>query len=213
MRGRRQPLERRPIDSFTAVLKPGSGALGGVLGESARWMAGQVAHAQTLPPTPACSDGTDATLAQTEGPYFKRNSPERTSLVEPEMAGTRLVLSGYVLTRNCRPVAGALLDFWQADAAGAYDNAGFTLRGHQFTDAQGRYRLETVLPGEYPGRTLHIHVKVQAPGRGVLTTQLYFPGAARNQSDGIFDAALLVKDVQQSGAGQSARYDFVVVGG
>jgi protocatechuate 3,4-dioxygenase beta subunit len=192
-----------------ALAAYGSGALGGVLGESTRWMAGQAAHAQTLPPTPACSDGADATQAQTEGPYFKRNSPERTSLLEPEMAGTRLVLSGYVLTRNCRPVAGALLDFWQADAAGAYDNQGNRLRGHQFTDESGRYDLETVVPGLYPGRTRHIHVKAQAPNQPVLTTQLYFPGEARNRNDGIFREAL-VMSLEDTGAGQTGTFNFVL---
>src|ERR671923_286173 len=71
--------------------------------------------------------------------------------------------------------------------------AGFPLRGHQFTDDAGRYRLETVVPGLYPGRTRHIHVKVQAPNQPVLTTQLYFPGEARNAADGIFNQALLMQ--------------------
>src|SRR2546423_12359663 len=114
------------------------------------------------------------TPAQTEGPYFKPGSPARTSLIEGGMTGTRLLLSGRVVTLACAPVAGATLDFWQADAAGTYDNSGYRLRGHQLTDAAGRYSLETILPGEYPGRTEHIHVKVRAPGKDVLTTQLYF---------------------------------------
>lgn len=64
----------------------------------------------TMSPTPACSDGDDDELseAQTEGPYFKTNSPERTSLIESGVQGTRLLLTGSVLTRSCRPVAGAL---------------------------------------------------------------------------------------------------------
>jgi protocatechuate 3,4-dioxygenase beta subunit len=159
-------------------------------------------------PAPACTPG-QATPAQTEGPYWKDRSPERTSLLEAGMAGTRLVITGYVLTGDCRPIAGALLDFWQADAQGAYDNAGFRLRGHQFTDAQGRYTLETVVPGEYPGRTEHIHVKVQAPGGPVLTSQLYFPGGARNDSDGIFDASLVMQ-VQETAGGMTATFDFVM---
>src|SRR5438270_10637875 len=121
--------------------------------------------------TDACP--TQLTPAQTEGPYFKPGSPARTSLIESGMAGTRLVLSGRVLTPACAPVAGATLDFWQADAAGSYDNSGYRLRGHQLTDAVGRYSLETILPGEYPGRTEHIHVKLGAPGKAVLTTQLH----------------------------------------
>jgi protocatechuate 3,4-dioxygenase beta subunit len=109
------------------------------------------------------------------------------------------------VTRSCRPVAGALLDFWQADDAGAYDNAGFRLRGHQFTGVDGRYTLRTVVPGLYPGRTRHIHVKVQAPSRPVLTTQLYFPGEARNARDGIYDSDLLMQI-----AGGTGEFRFVL---
>jgi protocatechuate 3,4-dioxygenase beta subunit len=149
------------------------------------------------------------TPAQTEGPYFKASSPERTSLVEPGMAGTRLVITGRVLTPDGQPVAGALLDFWQADDAGSYDNSGYGLRGHQYTDANGNYTVETIVPGLYPGRTRHIHVKVQAPNGPVLTTQLYFPDEARNASDGIFNPALVLP-VQDTGTGATATFDFVV---
>jgi protocatechuate 3,4-dioxygenase beta subunit len=162
-----------------------------------------------LPVTPAQTDASAVTPAQTEGPYFKANSPERTSLVEPGMAGTRLVITGRVLTPDGQPVAGALLDFWQADDSGAYDNSGYGLRGHQFTDANGQYTLETVVPGLYPGRTRHIHVKVQAPNGPVLTTQLYFPDEARNATDGIFNAALVLP-VQNTGENATATFDFVV---
>lgn len=125
------------------------------------------------------------------------------------MAGMPLTLTGYVLTADCQPVPGALLDFWQANAQGQYDNAGYTLRGHQFTDASGRYRLATIVPGLYPGRTEHIHVKVQAPNGPTLTTQLYFPGVADNQSDPIYDAALLIQ-VQVSNSRMEAAFDFII---
>jgi len=165
---------------------------------------------QVLQATPTCGDDDDdPTPAQTEGPYFTPNSPERTSLLEPGIAGTRLVISGTVLTTDCRPIAGALLDFWQADAGGAYDNRGYRLRGHQFTDADGRYRLETVVPGLYPGRTRHLHVKVQAPNNPVLTTQQYFPSEPRNGSDSIFDDAL-VMNVQDTADGKEATFTYVL---
>jgi protocatechuate 3,4-dioxygenase beta subunit len=180
-----------------------------VAGEGGRGLLGRATQAQTLPPTPACSDGDEATLAQTEGPYYTRNTPERTSLLEPGMAGTRLVLSGYVLTRDCRPIARALLDFWQTDGNGQYDNVGYRMRGHQFTDEAGRYSLETVVPGLYPGRTRHIHVKAQAPNQPVLTTQLYFPGEGRNSNDRIYRPALLLA-IEETAEGQVGRFDFVL---
>jgi protocatechuate 3,4-dioxygenase beta subunit len=192
-----------------ALAGSGAAALAGGLGEGGPRPFGQVANAQELPLTPACSDGDDATPAQTEGPFYRRNTPERASLLEPGMAGTRLVVSGYVLTRDCRPVAGALLDFWQADANGAYDNTGYRLRGHQFTDDAGRYSLETVVPALYPGRTRHIHVKVQAPNQPVLTTQLYFPGEPRNNADGLFNRALLMS-VEDAADAKLGAFNFVV---
>ena len=101
------------------------------------------------------------------------------------------------------------MEFWQADDKGAYDNAGYTLRGHQFTDEAGRYRLETILPGLYPGRTLHIHVKVQAPNGPVLTTQLFVPGEPHNQTDQIFDPKLLMT-IQDAAEGKLGTFHFVL---
>lgn len=165
--------------------------------------------AQPLAPTPACHDGDEPTVAQTEGPFFKPSSPERIELIEAGMAGQPIELVGFVLSRNCKPIAGALLDFWQADGKGNYDNSGFRLRGHQFTDADGRFRLKTVVPGVYPGRTRHIHVKVQPRGGRVLTTQLYFPGEAKNRSDGLFRKELLVRTAKNEGW-LAGRFDFVL---
>jgi fermentation-respiration switch protein FrsA (DUF1100 family) len=123
------------------------------------------------------------------------------------MPGTQLILRGTVYTIDCQPVAGALLDFWQADAQGVYDNVGYRLRGRQLSDSAGGYSLETVLPGEYPGRPPHIHVKVQAPGQPALTTQLYFPDNPQNAADNIFDPRLLVS-IQETATGLSGAFDF-----
>ena len=131
--------------------------------------------------------------------------------------GTPLILSGRVLTTRCAPIAGALLDFWHTDAEGEYDNSGYTFRGHQFTDADGRYRLETIIPGIYAGRTRHIHVRIQSPQQQMLTTQLYFPDEPLNQGDFLFQPELLVSvqgDEQsdhQAGDGPShLSFDFIL---
>jgi protocatechuate 3,4-dioxygenase beta subunit len=167
----------------------------------------------TLAPTPACDDGDGGpTPAQTEGPYFTPDSPARASLLEAGMGGQRLVVAGTVLTTDCRPVQRALLDFWQADDAGQYDNQGYRLRGHQFSGADGAWRLETVVPGQYPGRTRHIHVKVQAPDGPVLTTQLYFPGEPGNDRDGIFRPELVLSDVRDRGDARQGSFTFVLAG-
>ncbi len=165
---------------------------------------------QALQPTPACGDDDDdVTPAQTEGPYYTPNTPERTSLIEPGMSGTRLVITGYVLGTDCKPVVRALIDFWQADDNGEYDNAGYRLRGHQFTDEQGRYYLETIVPGLYPGRTRHIHLRVQPPNQPILTTQIYFPDEPQNARDRIFHPDL-VMDVQNAHDGKAATFNFVL---
>jgi protocatechuate 3,4-dioxygenase beta subunit len=163
----------------------------------------------TAAPTPECVRPAPLTPAMTEGPYYKTGSPERASLIEPGMNGTRLWLSGFVLAGDCRPVTHAWLDFWQANALGQYDNNGYTLRGHEFTDANGYYSLETIIPGLYPGRTEHIHVKVQAPGGPLLTTQLFFPGVAQNKNDPIYSDRLLIA-MQQTPDGFLATFNFVV---
>lgn len=164
-----------------------------------------------LQPTPECGDDDDEpTIAQTEGPYFTPNSPERTSLLEDGVTGIPLTVTGRVLTTDCRPVEGALIDFWQCDDAGVYDNEGYTLRGHQFTGSAGDWSLETIRPGVYPGRTRHIHVKVQSPNQPVLTTQLYFPGEPGNDSDGIFDDRLVVEIADESDGVITAHFDFVL---
>lgn len=161
-----------------------------------------------LPSAPDCRAPAAPTTAQTEGPFFKAGSPERASLLGPGITGTTLVVTGFVLTRSCRPIAGAKVDFWQANARGEYDNTGFNLRGHQFADAQGRYRIETIQPAEYAGRTPHIHVKVTPPGGATLTSQLYLPDQARNASDSIFRPELTMKI--ERGTPTVGRFDFVL---
>ncbi|AHH99570.1 hypothetical protein GCM10010174_18540 [Kutzneria viridogrisea] len=134
--------------------------------------------AARLPLTPACTDGDD-TPGNIEGPYFKRNSPLRSDLRTAGVTGVLLTLRGTVHSEHCLPVPGALLEFWQADDKGVYDNTGFTLRGHQYTPADGTYSLETIVPKDYVDagthRTPHIHVKVQPANGRVLTSQLFFP--------------------------------------
>ncbi len=165
--------------------------------------------AQGQAPPAACTPNSRPTPSQTEGPFYKAGSPQRTSLIEPGIAGTKITLTGFVFSTDCRPVARARLDFWQADDKGEYDNAGYRLRGHQLTEDTGRYSLETILPGLYPGRTRHIHVKVQAPNRPALTTQLYFAGEQRNQTDGIFNQTLVVA-MREGPTGKVATFNFIV---
>ncbi len=143
-----------------------------------------------------------------DGPYYKPDSPLRTKLYEPGIPGERLTLTGYVLDINNKPIANAWLDFWHADGNGEYDNTGYTLRGHQYSDESGKYILETVIPGGYSVRTPHIHVKVRAHNDSpILTVQLFFPGMASNKTDFLYRDDLLV-DIRDTSKGKEATFNF-----
>jgi len=176
-------------------------------GDSTTTVAGSTSDADL-----ACSGGKASaavTVELTEGPFYKAGSPESSTLYQAGIAGKMLTVSGYVYDTHCQAVANAWLDFWQANSNGNYDNSGYSLRGHQYTDATGHYQLTTVVPGLYPGRTEHIHFKVQAPNGKILTSQLFFPGLSQNNSDGIYDASLLLS-IQETTDGLVGQYNFVV---
>lgn len=158
--------------------------------------------------TPACGD-EEPTISQTEGPYFTPDTPLKRDFKPDVASGTPITIAGYVLTEDCKPVANALVELWHCDDDGEYDNSDYKLRGHQFSDEQGRWWFETIVPGIYTGRTRHFHVKVQRPNGPVLTTQLYFPGEPGNDRDRIYDAALLL-NITQAPDGGYGRYDFVI---
>ena len=156
-----------------------------------------------------CTAPATPTIAQTEGPYYRTGAPESANLVADGMPGTRLTFTGYVVDTSCAPIANAKVEIWQADSTGTYDNAGYTLRGWVTTDAAGRFTILTVVPGEYPGRTEHIHVKVTPSGGATLTTQVYFPGSTANGEDGIYDPSLDLV-VTPDGDALTGTYTFVL---
>jgi protocatechuate 3,4-dioxygenase beta subunit len=171
---------------------------------------GQSAGPVLLEPTPAVGENDlEATPQETIGPAFAPNSPIRSNFRESGVAGEPVTLTGFVLDRKGKPIKGALLDFWHADADGQYDFNGFRCRGHQFSEANGRYELQTVLPGIYPGRTRHYHVRLQAVPGPILTTQLYFPGEPRNNSDWLFRRDLLL-NIRDTNPGRLANFNFVL---
>ena len=160
-----------------------------------------------LAPPAACTPGT---VGRTAGPFYTPSTPRRTRLLEPDSGGEPLILQGLVLTPDCRPVPGAVVDLWHCDERGRYDNSGFRYRGHQFTDSAGAFRFETVRPGHYTGRTPHFHVRVQGEKTRVLTTQLYFPDLREaNSRDFIYRDELLLR-LDRVGGHWRARFDFVL---
>lgn len=120
------------------------------------------------------------TPEQTEGPYYIPNERVRRNITD-DHPGTPLTLRLRVVDAStCRPIKGAAVDVWHADAAGVYSGFGAGagnrtfMRGVQRTDAKGLAVFRTVYPGWYTGRTVHIHVKVHVGGSVVHTGQLYF---------------------------------------
>ena len=164
---------------------------------------------QEIAPTPSCHDGDEPTVHQTEGPFFRPKSPERSDLRQPSAEGRLFELSGFVLTESCRPLRGAVVDLWHADEKGKYDNIDYRYRGHVITGPEGKFRFLTIMPAIYPGRTRHYHVKVQAPGSHLLTTQLYFPNEPANVRDGLFQRELLMR-VADTTDGLAGQFDFVL---
>lgn len=186
---------------------------------------------------------------QTEGPYFVdlklnrsdiRSDPSDGSVRDGAPLALTIRVAQVAAAGACTPLAGAVVDIWQCDAAGVYSSvrdanpstAGKQfLRGYQTTDAQGRAQFQTIYPGWYPGRTVHIHFKVHtnpADARGTqFTSQLYFDDAftdqvytrapysaratnrTRNSADGIYRSGgqLLTLQVASQSQGYAAVFD------
>ena len=130
------------------------------------------------------------TAQVSEGPYFVANTA---ALADNELnfthlPGTPIAISGHVYEGldNTKPVANAKIELWHTDDAGNYhpnnngDSSNYTaaeiaMRGFITTDAQGIYKFTSIYPGAYDGRTRHIHVKITAPGKTSVSTQLIIP--------------------------------------
>ena len=136
----------------------------------------------------------DTTPEQIQGPFFKSGSPFRKKLYDGINKSHSIIeIEGYVYDTNCMPVKNANLEFWHASPQGSYDNVGYEYRGHQKSDDFGRFCIETIRPGSYPGRTPHIHVTISL-GRKKVTTQLYFDDELLNKKDFFYDPRLVLQE-------------------
>lgn len=151
------------------------------------------------------------TLSEWTGPVFGHGDigetdADLTKHRQGEPLGERIIVSGRVVDEDARPVRSALIEVWQANAAGRYLHKNdqhdapldpnFTGCGRTLTDEKGRYRFVTIKPGAYPWknhpnawRPMHIHFSLF--GAGLLTrlvTQMYFPGDPLLAFDPIFQS-------------------------
>ena len=188
--------------------------------------------------------------AQTEGPYFSDLRLNRSDIRSDPTDGTvksglplRMVIRvGQVDGASCRVLAGVLVDLWQCDAAGVYSNFAQEgtpgkqyLRGHQLTDGSGTVQFQSIFPGAYAGRAVHLHFKIRTNPNGAgggFVSQLYFPealndevfaqapyraaGRVKNAQDGIFagrdaatglDGSSLIPKMSRDGAGWLGELD------
>jgi protocatechuate 3,4-dioxygenase beta subunit len=182
------------------------------------------ATTSTTSSNPACV----LTPALTEGPFYFDAGQIRRDITEGR-PGTPLLLALEVVSASsCSPIRDALVDIWHCDAIGLYSGYGSEgtagerfLRGIQVTDGSGRAEFETIYPGFYRGRTIHIHLKIHLDERTAVTSQLFFPESVneavmvtspydasgtrdtRNSTDSIFTSATVL-DVAADGGGYAA---------
>ena len=177
------------MDEFTFTRRGSLVRLGGLVA-GALGVAGWEAGSSGAGPAAVASGQVSCVLApeQTEGPYYIPDELVRRNITEGR-PGTPLTLRAFVVDAStCKAIKNAVVDIWHADASGVYSGFGAGsssqtfMRGIQKTNAKGLALFRTVYPGWYPGRTVHIHVKVHLGGNVVHTGQLYFP-------DGVTDRA------------------------
>jgi catechol 1,2-dioxygenase len=142
------------------------------------------------------SDKLSPTSPDILGPFYKEGAPER-NVICPKEVLDQFKLRSKVLTEKGEPVKHCVVEVWQADAKGVYDNDGFNFRGKTLTGYHGTFHITTVTPGCYEigeneFRCPHIHVKLTAGGFKELVTQLYFSNADHNDEDHWFDPARVV---------------------
>src|SRR5437773_5486925 len=178
-------LEVLPMDESTITRRSSLVRLGGFVASAVGAAGLKIDTSESAGPAAVASGAVSCVLTpeQTEGPYYIANEAVRRNITEGR-PGTPLLLRAFVVNAStCKPIKGAAVDIWHADASGVYSGFGqgaasrTFMRGIQRANANGLALFRTVYPGWYQGRTVHIHVKVHLGGNVVHTGQLYFPDA------------------------------------
>ena len=184
-----------------------------------------------LPATPALPADRAPTPRMTEGPFYPRSFPKdidgdltrvmgRTAVAQ----GTLLDVTGRIVDRTGKPLAGAKLEVWQCDNHGLYHHVGdmqaagdpdFQGFGAVSTDAEGRYAFRTIKPVPYSGRSPHIHFLVRDGTRTALVSQMFIEGGAGNEQDFLFrnlgrKAELVTMRLENAGSNLRGAFEIVV---
>ncbi len=132
---------------------------------------------------PTAFEGDCETTNDILGPFYREDAPIRYDLTTQTDRGSRVILQGQVFGDDCEtPIKNALVEIWQCDADGEYDNTSpaFRMRAGWKTDNEGEYAFKTILPGKYKNgrlyRPAHIHFRVRADNHQELVSQVYFEG-------------------------------------
>jgi catechol 1,2-dioxygenase len=182
------------------------------------------ADANARKPEPATWKPTEDNIL---GPYHRPGAPYRAKITPPLADGVTLIIGGHVWGLDTRkPLAGAVIDIWQADHGGRYDNDGsspkpdsstFLNRARVLTDEHGYYEYETIIPGRYRigpdlWRPAHIHYLIRANGYRDLITQLYFEGDPYNDKDQFIRKSLIISpETRKAPNGQFKHGTFDII--
>ncbi len=170
-----------------------------------RVLAGLTAGAALLATGRAAKAACLLSPPQPEGPFYPVAIGEddwdltRVAGGSGRAEGEVIEVTGQILDDGCKPLAGSIVEVWQANTHGLYDHPRDRPRGRAFdpnfqgyarltADRDGRYRFVTIIPGAYPAardwvRPPHIHFKVHGPVGRSITTQMYFAGHPLNDTD------------------------------
>jgi len=137
------------------------------------------------------------TFADGDGPYYLPNAPFRTKLSSPDSKGEKLVITGKLLQNDCfTTIPNAIIDIWHASEEGSYDNVWY--RGQIYTENDGTYKFETIVPKGYGEGTAHrpphIHFKVRIKNALIITSEMFFPEVAG--TPGFKDAFIMKEDIK-----------------
>jgi protocatechuate 3,4-dioxygenase beta subunit len=204
-----------------------AGAVVAALGAAAVYLAKPLQGPPRRQLTAAEKQVCGLTVEAVEGPYHVSGMVELNNgdLNFTKLPGVPIEISGHVYDGIAKPLAGAVVEIWHADSDGNYHPNGngpasnykpkeIALRGFVLTDAEGRYRFTTIYPGEYSGRTRHIHFKIHGPGKPELTTQLVVPAKPGDTltfddddiAEGLPNCQLLTLD--ETSSPEKATFDF-----
>src|SRR6266542_1558894 len=178
-------LEASPMDESTLTRRGLLLRLGGFLVTALGAAGLKIERSEGAGPAAVASGAVTCVLTPelTEGPYYIAGEKVRRNITEGRPGAPLTLRLAVVNASTCKPIAGAAADIWHADAGGIYSGFGqgsgyrTFMRGIQRTDASGVATFQTVYPGWYQGRTVHIHVKVHIGGNVVHTGQLFFADA------------------------------------